>query len=102
MESFQFGQHVEIRRDGAPWEGMEALCLFSLSCPMRPLHLVVPELYHFKKYFIYLLIYFRAAPSAYGSSQARGQIRAVAAGHSNIGSEPHLQPAPQLTATPDP
>ena len=49
---------------------------------------------------------FRYAPSAYGGSQARGQIRAVAAGlyhsHSNVGSEPHLWPAPQLTAMPDP
>ena len=49
---------------------------------------------------------FRATPIAYGSSQARGQIRAVAASlhhsHSNAGSEPHQQPTPQLTATPDP
>ena len=48
----------------------------------------------------------RAAPVAYGGSQARGLIRAVAAGlhlsHSNTGSEPHLQPIPQLTTTPDP
>ena len=39
---------------------------------------------------------------AYGGSQARGQIRATAAGlhhsHSNAGSEPTLQ----LSATPDP
>ena len=39
---------------------------------------------------------FRATPGAYGSSQARGWIRAVAAGlpanHSNAGSEPHLWP----------
>ena len=37
---------------------------------------------------------FRAAPVAYGDSQARGPIRAVTAGlqqsHSNWGSEPHL------------
>ena len=37
---------------------------------------------------------FRAAPVAYGGSQTRGQIRAVAAGlyhsHSNTGSKPHL------------
>ena len=50
--------------------------------------------------FIYLL---RAAPEAYGGSQARGLIRAVAASlrhsHSNARSEPRLQPAPQ--ATPD-
>ena len=36
---------------------------------------------------------FRATPTAYGSSQARGQIVAVAASlhhsHSNAGSEPH-------------
>ena len=47
-----------------------------------------------------------AAPSACGGSQARDQIGAVATGlcqsHSNTGSEPHLQPTPQLTARPDP
>ena len=49
---------------------------------------------------------FRAAPTAYGSSQTRGQIGAAAAGlhhsHSNARSEPHLQPTPQLMAMPDP
>ena len=43
---------------------------------------------------------------AYGGSQARGRIRAVAASlwpsHSNVGSEPYLQPTPQLTAALDP
>ena len=43
---------------------------------------------------------------AYGDSQARGLIGAVAAGlcqsHSNVGSELRLQPIPQLTAMPDP
>ena len=43
---------------------------------------------------------------AYGSSQARGQIKAVDAGlcqsHSNAGSEEYLQPTPQLMATLDP
>ena len=47
-----------------------------------------------------------AAPAAYGGSQARGRTGAVATGlrqsHSNTGSEPHLQPTPQLTAMPDP
>jgi len=46
-----------------------------------------------------------AAPAAYGGSQARGLVGAVATGlrqsHSNAGSEPRLQPTPQLTATPD-
>ena len=56
--------------------------------------------------FIYLAFFFRATPAAYGSYQAMGQIGTAAAGlhhsHSNAGSEPHLQPTPQLTATPDP
>ena len=50
---------------------------------------------------------FRAVPSAYGSSQARGRIGAIAAGlchsHSNARSdELPLQPTPQLMAMPDP
>ena len=40
-------------------------------------------------------LHFRAAPAAYGGSQARGRIGAAAAGlyhsHYNMGSEPHLQ-----------
>ena len=48
----------------------------------------------------------RAAPVAYGGSQARSLIGAVAAGlrqsHSNAGPKPRLQPTPQLTAMPDP
>ena len=43
-----------------------------------------------------------AAPAAYGGSQARGPIGAVATGlrqsHSNEGSELRLRPTPQLTA----
>ena len=53
-----------------------------------------------------LFFLFRATPTAYGSSQARDQSRAAAAGqchiHSNTGSEPHLQPTPQVAAMPDP
>ena len=53
-----------------------------------------------------LFAFSRATPAAYGGSQARDRIEAVAAGlrhsHSNAGTEPHLQPPPQLTATPDP
>ena len=49
---------------------------------------------------------FRAALTAYGSSQARGLIGATAAGlhhsHRNARSELRLQRTPQLTATPDP
>ena len=56
--------------------------------------------------FIVFFVFSRAAPTAHGDSQARGLIRVVAASlhhsHSNVGSEPHLQPTPQLMATPDP
>ena len=55
-------------------------------------------------YFYFLL--FRAGLEAYGSSQARGRIRAVAAGlhHSHViaRSELHLQSTPQLIAMLDP
>ena len=56
--------------------------------------------------FICLFAISWAAPAAYGGSQARGLIGAVATNlrqsHSNAGFEPRLQPTPQLTATPDP
>ena len=46
------------------------------------------------------------APVAYGGSQARGRIGAVAVGlrqsHSNVGSELCPHPTPQLTAMLDP
>ena len=61
-------------------------------------------------FILFILFYFfafsRAVPAAYGGSQARGRIGAVAAGlhhsHSNMVSKPCLQPTAQLTATPDP
>ena len=56
--------------------------------------------------FVCLLVFSRAAPTAYRGSQARDLIRAVATSlrqsHSNARSKLHLQPTPQLTATPDP
>ena len=52
--------------------------------------------------FCFVLSFLRAAPAAHGGFQARGQIRASAAGlqhsHSNTGSELRQQPTPQLTA----
>ena len=55
---------------------------------------------HFLFYFIFV---FMVALMAYGGSQARGPIRAVATGlhHGSSESELHLQPTPQLTAMPD-
>ena len=65
--------------------------------------------YRFQIIFFFFFCLFAiswAAPAAYGVSQARGLIGAVAASlrqsHSNAGSEPRLQPTPQLTATPGP
>ena len=61
---------------------------------------------HFFLYFIYLFLLFRAIPGAYGSSQARGRVRAVAASlshsHGNTKSKLCLWPTPQLRAMPDP
>ena len=57
-------------------------------------------------FFFFFFGLFRAMPSANGGSQARDRIGAAAAGlhhsHSHAGSELHLQPTPQLTATQDP
>ena len=57
-------------------------------------------------FFFFFFLSFRAAHAAYGGSQARGPIRAIASGlhhsHSNVGSELRLRPTPQLTAMPDP
>ena len=55
---------------------------------------------------LFFFFFFRAASSAYGGSQARGQIGATTAGlsysHSNAGSDMRLPPIPQLVAMPDP
>ena len=87
------------------------LTLDSLARPSRPwiicseldalLHLI------FLSFSIYT---FQAGPGphlfTYFSFLSLGQIGAVAASlchsHSNVGSEPQLQPTPQLTVTPDP
>ena len=57
-------------------------------------------------FFFVFLPFFRAAHAAYGCSQARGLIGAVAASlhhsRSNIGSKLRLRSAPQLAAMPDP
>ena len=57
---------------------------------------------HSIQFFFFL---FRAISMAQGGSQARGSIGAVADSlhhsHNNAGFELHLQPTPQLTATPD-
>ena len=56
--------------------------------------------------FFFFWLFFRAASAAYGSSQAKGQIRVAADSlyhsHSNARSEQRLWLTPQLTATLDP
>ena len=59
-------------------------------------------------FFVCLVFFllFRASPTTYGGSQARGRIKTTSDGlhhsHSNAGSELCLRLTPQLTATPDP
>ena len=54
----------------------------------------------------FFFFFFRAAPLAYGGSQAKGPMEAMASGHSHSHSntrfKQHLQPTPQLTAMLDP
>ena len=56
--------------------------------------------------FLFVFCLFRAVPVAYGGSQARGQIGAVAPGlhhsHGNTASELQLQPTQQLAVMRDP
>ena len=56
--------------------------------------------------FLFFLFLFRATPVAYASSRARSLIGVAAIrlhhSHNHVRSKPHLQPTPQLTATPDP
>jgi len=62
--------------------------------------------FFFLLYFFCLFAFSSASPAAYGGSQARGLIGAVATSlclsHSNARSELHLRTTLQLTATPDP
>ena len=55
---------------------------------------------------VFFFVFSRVSPTAYGSSQARGLIRAVASGlhqsHSNARSKPCLGSTPQLMAMLDP
>ena len=57
-------------------------------------------------WFLFFLFVCFCFAVAYGGSQARGLIRAIASSlhesHSHVGSELHLRPTPQLTAIPGP
>ena len=67
------------------------------GCAMTVFFLFCPSFWAVFFFFVVVVVVvllFRATPEAYGSSRARGGIRAVAAGlhhsQSNVGSEPHL------------
>ena len=89
---------------GLGWGSNLSLCsdLSHCSWILNPLHhsrnSCIKLFYFFN--FVLFFCFFRAAPMAYGSSQARGWIRTTATSlyhsHSNEGSKPHLWP--QLTA----
>lgn len=55
---------------------------------------------------VVVVVLLRAAPAAFGGSQARDGIGTIAVGlchsHSNAGSKPLLGPTPQLAVVPDP
>ena len=76
-----------------------------ISVPLN----AVPYIYHLFLFFLsffFSFVFFRASPTAHGSSLSRGLIRATAANlghsHSNTRSELSLWPTPHLTAMPDP
>jgi len=75
-----------------------------LSFPLGLISILRVGIFFF--FLVCFVLLFRVAPAAYGGSQARGPIGAVAAGlhqsHSNAGSELRRRPTPQLMATPDP
>ena len=53
-------------------------------------------------FFFFFFGFFRASPETYGSSQARGQIGAAAAGPHHSKPTLRLRPTPQITAMLDP
>ena len=78
--------------------GHSSKFLIPLSFYYLPHVFPFPFNFFFFFFFFVFLLFLWAAPAAYGGSQARGLIGAVAASlrqsHSNAGSEPHLQPTP--------
>ena len=103
----------EPARGSRNWVGGEQKQKTTTSeVPFCPLILgFSPEWFGFFVFFCFcfcfcLFAFSRAAPAAYGGSQARGPMGTVVAclrhSHSNAGPEPCLGPTPQLTATPDP
>ena len=103
-----------LKRDPSSNRGYASVVVMQLERPKTSWVLKIPRLcqrqvgncLRFASFFFFLLSFFGGVlHEAYGSSQARDQIRAIAAGlchsHSNARSELRLGPTPQLMATLD-
>ena len=80
---------------------MCTVCYILGFCICRYVKQLIFNLIYLFNFFVFFF-FFRATPTVYGGSQARGQTGAGAASlyhsHSNMGSEPRLRPTPQLAA----
>ena len=82
------------------------LILPKSKCNYRRSSLLKRKKIHLSRGAVHIFCFlFKAASEAYGSSWARGQIRAAAAGlshsYSNVRSDPCPRPIPQITTMPD-
>ena len=79
---------------------------FCLSKKVSTSPSLLKDSFFFFFFFFFFFGLFRAVSGAYGSSEARGRIRAIGAdlhhSHSNAQSKLHLRPTAQLMATLDP
>ena len=78
----------------------------TLPCTMDPYYTLDLHPWYMNHFLFVFVCLFRTTLSAHGSSQAKGQIRAVAVSlhhsHSNARWEPRLRSTPRLMATPNP
>ena len=92
----QMSQVQELFHEAAQQVGLGVWGSVSKGSPDRKLtgSITVHRFHSFIHSFIHVFCLFKAVPVAYGGSQVRGRIRAIAAGlhhsHSNARSEPRL------------
>ena len=105
FESNQFGLRILPVHYTLPKSSLSSVLLVSVS--FYESNSQTWNMYHWwtSQWFDCIFIclsFFRAAPAAHGGSQARGRVRAIAAGlyhsHSNARSKLRLWPTPQLMA----